>query len=144
MKWLDAIINMGLVLGVLEPGDIDLIESCFATQGKRKGLILTSAPDWRTQPERYAAWCAIMSTVCPNRMGIGGLMMMEGRGREVFIRINSWTNIKEVVTGLNVFGQRPFEFNMVAMRYEETPDPDQWAGCIERGINQYLAKRAYA
>jgi hypothetical protein len=141
MKWLDAIIDYGLVTGLLEPPDIDLIESCFATRGRRKGRILASMTP-RDQECRYATWQAIISTVCASRTHVFSLMCLDGEAKTIFHRINDWTYQPIVAKALNAYGHAPAEFNIDNL--SEYPQPDKWAAHIQVAIDAALTRSAYA
>lgn len=142
--WLSALIDLGLVTGLLEPDDIELIESCFASKGRRVGRILSSAPNRYNNPRKYAAWAAIMTTVCPTRVAVFSLIDLDSENKRVFERIDNWTRLEHVTLGLNVYGQNPFEFNLFAMNAADPNPPDVFAGAVQLGIDVYLARRAYA
>jgi hypothetical protein len=143
MHWLTAIIDIGLVLGVLQPGDIELIESCFATRGARKGRILRSPKSRFDHPHEYAAWQAIISTVQPALMNAASVAwFLPDDARKTFERIDDWTRIRHVAFALRDYGQGYGEFTL---DMDHNPmDPDRWARAIEDGIDGMLAKQAYA
>ena len=143
MKWLDAIIDMGLAAGTLETSDVDLIRGCFATRGRRKGLLLASAPSASNDPMRAAAWQGLMGNLAPARLGVATLMFMPSDAKTVFRRIDAWASDRAVRSALNSYAQGMCEFNLYHLNNDPIP-ADRFARNVQAAIDAFLAKRAYA
>jgi hypothetical protein len=142
MLWLDSLIDLGLVLGMLEPRDIDLIHSAICSKGKRKGRLLKTCSTTK-DPMKFAAWAAMMSTVNVNNVGFMAMMFMGVEDKAVFKRIDAWTRLPDVTRALNFYGQGMCEFNLSGL--DHTPMPaDDFAHALQQSIDVFLAKRAYA
>jgi hypothetical protein len=139
MGWLNSLLDMGDDLGVLLPGDADLVRSVF----KPDGTVMASAPDSWKQPARFAAWAAVISTLAPQRLPVGRLMFLDGEHRETFKRIDAWTMHSVVMRGLNWFGQRDCQFNLWALDEPARITRQRFAELIERGTLITLTSRAF-
>jgi hypothetical protein len=145
MNWLLALIDAGIIMGVLEPGDEALIVSCFDVRGRTKGCLASRMPSRRDNGPKHAAWCALMSTLSACNVSIGSMLWMKPEAKAVFERIDDWTNIKEVRFALNAYGQRPCQYNLWDYHNgEHGIDPDAFAARVYRAIDRQLAEKAYA
>ena len=73
----------------LSPASRAALMACFATRGKRKGLLLASAPKgWTGLP--YIAWHAAMMSCNPYKVSIGALLMANAEQRVVWREVNDY------------------------------------------------------
>jgi hypothetical protein len=76
----------------------------------------------------FNGWQALISVLCPNRISVWGLMQNERSNQ--FNTLSVW--VDKHVTEINLFAQRPFEFNTNEMRFTDD--------ARERVSNYYTTK----
>jgi hypothetical protein len=141
MQWLDAIIDMGEATGALIPGDGGVIRSCFATKGRRKGRLLSSAPSASRDSYRAAAWQSLMGNIAPARLGVWTLMSMPSNAKDLYRRIDAWAYGPIARHALNRFAQAPCEFNLYVIHDESRESADDFAARVREAVADYRWRR---
>lgn len=96
------------------------LKNAFTSRGKRKGLIKKSTP--AGGKPGHIAWQCVIGVVAPVRLShasiIGSLLFRDDDVRALYDELESWVESPSVKAWLNARGQRPFEFNLYAHRYD--------------------------
>lgn len=110
-----------------DPELAELLAPAFTTRGKRKGLVLKTAPVAYKKPEANAVWNAVMSNLSPVRTQIWNLSFMNHNERVLYEKVDK--ALEEHLPELRASAQMPFEFSLFAHHYD-----------VEK-IQDYMKKR---
>jgi hypothetical protein len=102
--------------------------AAIASKGKNKDLVRASKPKGKGS----IGWTALMSVLAPQRAGFMALIMASGDEKTLFDKCDKFA---EFWRGpINAIGQRPYQFNLWAHRY----DPDKYMQVMVPKITRIL------
>ena len=118
------------------------IKACLVTRGPRKGLLKKSPPSQTDGcGANYGAYNALMMSLAPSRVSIGGMVLASTTAKETFKAVCDLLETEGNATAhyhvLNALAQRPYEFSTYAHRF----DTDRIAAAAARRIRRIQQER---